>query len=137
MIGFVYDLSDTQDGLKCLRMGFIFCGKHLLLMTRILVSNQGPMGPIVLSIDGHMKKTSGSLVDLKSAVCTRIRSGKSLVLQTRVLLFNGFGWNITVHGNKASVIKRKESRSVIELSIEPIFNLYFLRKTYKITYILD
>ena len=91
MIGFVYDLSDTQDGLKCLRMGFIFCGKHLLLMTRIQVSDQGPMGPLILSIDGHMKKTSGLLVDLKGAVCTRIRSGKSLVLPTWVLLFNGFG----------------------------------------------
>ena len=47
-----YDLSDTQDGHKCLRMGFIFCGKHLL-MTRIQVSNQGPMGPLVHSIDGR------------------------------------------------------------------------------------
>ena len=25
LIGFGYDLSDTQDGLKCWRMGFIFC----------------------------------------------------------------------------------------------------------------
>ena len=124
MIGFVYDLRDTQDGQKCLRMGFIFCGKHLL-MTRIQVSNQGPMGPLILSIDGHMKKTSGWLVDLKGAVCTRIRSGKPLVLLTWVLLFNGFGWNITIHGNKATNINRKASRSVIELSIEPIFNLYF------------
>ena len=65
MIGFVYDLSDTQDGIKCLRMGFIFCGKHLLLMTRVQVSYQGPMGPLILSIDGHMKKTSGSPVDLR------------------------------------------------------------------------
>ena len=63
-------------------------------MTRIQASNQGPMGPLILSIDGHMKKTSGSLVDLKGAVCTRIRSGKSLVLPTWVLLFNGFGLNI-------------------------------------------
>ena len=94
-------------------------------MTRIQASNQGPMGPLILSIDGHMKKTSGLLVDLKGAVCTRIRSGKSLVLPTWVLLFNGFGWNITIHGNKASDINRKASRSVIELSIEPIFNLYF------------
>ena len=51
-------------------------------MTRIQVSDQGPMGPLILSIDGHMKKTSGLLVDLKGAVCTRIRSGKSLVLLT-------------------------------------------------------
>ena len=68
-----------QDGLKCLRIGFIFCGKHLLLMTRIQVRNQSLVG-LVLSIDGHMKKTSGSLVDLKGAVCIRIRSGNSLVL---------------------------------------------------------
>ena len=42
------------------------------------MSDQGPMGPLVLSIDGHMEKTSGSLVDVKGAVCTRIRSGKVL-----------------------------------------------------------
>ena len=41
-------------------------------MTRIQVSDQGLMGTLVFSIDGHMKKTSGSLVDLKGAVCTRI-----------------------------------------------------------------
>ena len=74
LIRFVFDLNDTQDGLKCLRMEFIFYGKHL--MRRIQASNQGPMCPLVLSIDGHMKKTSDSLVDLKGAVCTRIRSGK-------------------------------------------------------------
>ena len=34
-----YDLGDTQDGLKCWRMGFIFCGKHPLLLTRIKVSD--------------------------------------------------------------------------------------------------
>ena len=102
-LGFVYDLSDTQDGLKCLRMGFIFCGKHLL-MTRIQVSDQGLMDTLVLSIDGHMKKTSGSLMDLKGAVCTRIRSEISFVLPSRVLLCIGFGWNITSHGNKASDI---------------------------------
>ena len=44
---------------------------------------------------------------------------------TRVLLLNGFGWNITIHDNKASEFNRKASRSVNELSIEPIFNLYF------------
>ena len=38
-----------------------------ILMTRIQVSSQGPMGPLALSIDSHMKKTSGSLVDLKGA----------------------------------------------------------------------
>ena len=79
VIGFAYDLGDTQDGLKFLRMGFIFCGKHLL-MTRIQVSDQGPMGPLFLSFDGHMK-TSSWLVDLKGAVCTRIRSGKVLCCQ--------------------------------------------------------
>ena len=70
------------------------------------------MGPLVLSIDGHMKKTTCSLMDLMGAVCTRIRSRKSLVLPTRVFLFNGFGWNITTHGNKGSDINRKASRSV-------------------------
>ena len=47
LIGFGYDLSDTQDGLKCWRMGIIFCGKHPLLLTRIQVSDPGPMGPHV------------------------------------------------------------------------------------------
>ena len=40
------------------------------------MSNQGPMGPLVLTIYDHMKKSSGYLVDLKGSVCTRIRSGK-------------------------------------------------------------
>ena len=48
-------------------------------------------------------------------------SDKEKVLCCRL----GFGWNITIHGNKASDINRKASRSVIELSKEPIFNLYF------------
>ena len=56
-----------------------FCSKHLLIMTRIQMSDQGPIGSLILSIDGHMKKTSGSLVDLKGAVCTRIRSGKKVL----------------------------------------------------------
>ena len=43
LIGFGYDLSDTQDGLECWRMGFIFYGKHPLLLTRIQVSDPGPM----------------------------------------------------------------------------------------------
>ena len=47
LIGFGFDLSDTQDGLKCWRMGIIFCGKHPLLLTSIQVSNPGPMGPLV------------------------------------------------------------------------------------------
>ena len=33
------------------------------------MSDQGLMGPLFLSIDGHMKKTSGLLVDLNGAVC--------------------------------------------------------------------
>ena len=52
LIGFGYDLSDTQDGLKCLRMGFIFCGNHPLLLTRIHVSDLGPMGPLVSLCSG-------------------------------------------------------------------------------------
>ena len=47
LIGFGYDLSYTQDGLKCWRMVFIFCGKHPLLVTRIQVSNSGAKGPLV------------------------------------------------------------------------------------------
>ena len=39
-------VSDTQDGLKCWRMGPLICGKHSLLLTRIQVSNPGPMGPL-------------------------------------------------------------------------------------------
>ena len=112
---FVYDLSDSQDGLKCLRMRFIFCGKHLLLMTKIQVSDKDLTGPLVLSIDGHTKKTYGSLLDLKGAEYTRIRSGESIVLPNWVLLFNGFGWNITIHGNKGSDINRKSSRQYYTL----------------------
>ena len=49
LIGFGYDLSDTQDGLKCWRIGvFFFCGKHPLLLTRIKVSDPGSMGPLIL-----------------------------------------------------------------------------------------
>ena len=45
LIGFGYDLSDTQDGLKCYRMGFILCGKHQ-------VSDPGPLGPLVYLYHG-------------------------------------------------------------------------------------
>ena len=41
-----YDLSDTQDGLNCWRMGFTFCGKHPLLLTRFQMSDPGPMVPL-------------------------------------------------------------------------------------------
>ena len=42
-----WSLSDYQDGLKCWRIGFIFCGKHPLLLTWIQMSYPGPMGPLV------------------------------------------------------------------------------------------
>ena len=45
--GFDYHLSDIQDGLKSWRIRFIFCGKHHLLLTRIQVSDPGPMYPLV------------------------------------------------------------------------------------------
>ena len=47
MIGFGYDLRDTQDG----EMGFIFCGKHPLLVTKteVTVSDPGPRGPLIFS----------------------------------------------------------------------------------------
>ena len=35
LIGFGYDLSDTQASLKCWIMGFIFCDKHPLLLKLI------------------------------------------------------------------------------------------------------
>ena len=47
LIGFGYDLSETQDGIKCWRMGIIFGGKDPLLLTRIRVSDPGPIGPLV------------------------------------------------------------------------------------------
>ena len=38
-------------------MGFIFCGKHLLLVTRTQVSDPGPMGPLVLfCLNKHFMK---------------------------------------------------------------------------------
>ena len=33
---------------------------------------------------------------------------------------------VTIHGKEGSDLNRKASRSVIEMSIEPIFTLYFL-----------
>ena len=50
-----YDLIATQDGLGVGEMGFIFCGKHPLLVTGIQVSDPGPIGPLVL------KKTTSFL----------------------------------------------------------------------------
>ena len=48
LIGFGYYLSDTQGELECWRMGFIFCGKNLLLLTRIQMSDPGPTGLLVM-----------------------------------------------------------------------------------------
>ena len=50
---------------------------------------------------------------------------KSCAEDLGINLFNGFGWKITIHGNKTFDINRKTPRSVIALSIKPIFNLYF------------
>ena len=50
LLVFVYDLTDTQGGLKCWRMGYIFCGKHPLLLPRIQLSDPGPMDPLVKSL---------------------------------------------------------------------------------------
>ena len=50
LIRFGYDLSDTQDGLKCWRMGIVLCGKYAFLLTRIQVSDPGPMGPLVIQV---------------------------------------------------------------------------------------
>ena len=47
LIGFGYDLSDTQDGLKSWRMGFMVCGEHPLFLTKNQMSNSGPIGPPV------------------------------------------------------------------------------------------
>ena len=44
-----YELSDTEDGLKGWRMGFIFWDKHPLLMTRIQVDDPGPINPLGLN----------------------------------------------------------------------------------------
>ena len=42
----VYDLSDTQDRLRCGEMGFVLCGKHPVPMTRVQVSDQGTKAPL-------------------------------------------------------------------------------------------
>ena len=67
LIGFDYYLSDTQDGLKCYRMRFIFCGKHLLLLTRIQihVSDPGPMDPLVYHNIQFSRETEKSSVFLE------------------------------------------------------------------------
>ena len=59
-----YDLSDTQDGLKCWRMGFIFCGKHHLLLAKIQVSGLGPMGPLVTIVLNGKSRMSTRLLHL-------------------------------------------------------------------------
>ena len=64
LIGFGYDLSVIQDGLKCWRIGFIFCGKHLLLLTRIQVSGLGPMGPLVTIVLNGKSQMSTRLLHL-------------------------------------------------------------------------
>ena len=82
LIGFGYDLSDTKDGLKCWRMGIVFCGKHPLLLTRIQVSNPVSMGPLVvfnlrLPCAGSFKPTlivNASLYSLKTDLQTDHRS---------------------------------------------------------------
>ena len=70
-------LSDAQDGLKRWRMGFIFCGKHYLLLTRIQVSDRGPMGPLVFIEIGNkifllwrLSELIGQLSDIGKWVCT-------------------------------------------------------------------
>ena len=63
-IGFGYDLSVIQDGLKCWRMGFIFCDKHLLLLTRIQVSGLGPMGPLATIVLNGKSQMSTRLLHL-------------------------------------------------------------------------
>ena len=45
---------------------------------------------------------------------------KSCADDLGINLFNGFGWKITIHGNKIFDINRKTPRSVIALSIKPI-----------------
>ena len=37
----------TNMDLGVAEMGFLFCGKHPLLMTRTQVSDPGPMGPLI------------------------------------------------------------------------------------------
>ena len=59
LIGFGYDLNDTQDGLSVGEMGFLFCGKHPLFMTRTQVSDPGHKGPLVISAVYIFKCTSG------------------------------------------------------------------------------
>ena len=55
-----------------------------------------------------MKKTSGSIIGLKYAVYTRIRLGKGLMMLTWILMFNYFGWKITIHGKQALTLTGKQ-----------------------------
>ena len=62
LIGFGYYLSDIQDGLKCWRIGFIFCGKHHLLLTRIQVSGLEPKGTLfTIVLNGKSQMSTGLL----------------------------------------------------------------------------
>ena len=51
LIGFDYDLSDTQDGLRCWRNGIYILWLTSFPVTRIQVSFPGPKGPLVLNLD--------------------------------------------------------------------------------------
>ena len=51
LVGIGYDLNDIQDGLKCWRMGFIFCGL-------------GPMVPLVTIVINGKSRMSTRLLHL-------------------------------------------------------------------------
>ena len=55
-------------------------------MTRIHVSNQGPIAPLVLSIDGHMKKTPGALVDLRVLYAQESDQEKSYAADSGIIV---------------------------------------------------
>ena len=92
LIGIGYDLSDTQYELKCWRMGMIFCGKYPLLLTRIQVSNAGPMDPFVYLPRGlvrvcetdlsHMGKNNGN----RNLVCKKILMASLILVQSHAFV---------------------------------------------------
>ena len=69
-------------------MGFIYCGKHPLLVTRTLVRDPGPMDPLVLFIQFNLKmlKVSFSTVLFFKAV----RKIKKLIPPRVPILFSKF-----------------------------------------------
>ena len=84
------------------------------------------MDPRVLSIDGHIKNHLARSRILR--VLYVQESDQYKVMCRRLGYFCSMAFTgITIHGKEGSDFNRKASRSVLEMSIEPIFNLFLVK----------